>query len=473
MTPLPGDVAGADGSPPPGDPISTPATGMAALRAQIVGLIANGRTNPTARGAAWSLAISLFGMALSLGVQVVLARQLGPSSYGTYVYALAWMNIALLLGKLELDGAAVRYVAAYEATHAWGSLRGFLRMAGTILTGLSLGAAVVGVGMAFWRFPDPVVRNAVLASCILLPLTTIGQFRAAILQALRHVKEAQLPSLVVRPAVFALGLGIVWLAGRHASAADAVLLNAIGAAVALALLFWFSRRHIPKPVGTVAAEMHVREWLNTAIGLVLLSASQTILGTQTDVVVVGSLLTKADAAHYSTASQLAALVATGVTALMFVLMPNISSLHARRDVDGLQRLVYTSGRASLMLALPVALVLAVLGPWLLRIFGPSFVSGYPVLLILTASQAVIASLGTLAGFLMTMTGNHYPAGIIVAASALFNLATTFVLTRAFGPVGTAIATALATAVRTAALAVYLRRRVGITILPFGRPPRPR
>ena len=64
------------------------------------------------RGGAWSLLISASGAALSLGVHLVLARVLGGEEYGRYVFALAWMNVLLLVGKFELDTASVRFVGA-------------------------------------------------------------------------------------------------------------------------------------------------------------------------------------------------------------------------------------------------------------------------------------------------------------------------------------------------------------------------
>ena len=64
------------------------------------------------RGGAWSLLISATGAALSLGVHLVLARILGGEEYGRYVFALAWMNVLLLVGKFELETASVRFVGA-------------------------------------------------------------------------------------------------------------------------------------------------------------------------------------------------------------------------------------------------------------------------------------------------------------------------------------------------------------------------
>ena len=69
-----------------------------------------------AHGAVRSLAVNVAGTAVSFAVQVLLARKLGASDYGVYLYVLAWMNMAVLFAKIELDSCAVRFVGAYRAT---------------------------------------------------------------------------------------------------------------------------------------------------------------------------------------------------------------------------------------------------------------------------------------------------------------------------------------------------------------------
>jgi O-antigen/teichoic acid export membrane protein len=75
-------------------------------------------------------------------------------------------------------------------------------------------------------------------------------------------------------------------------------------------------------------------------------------------------------------------------------------------------------------------------------------------------------LGALAGFLMTMTGHHNRAAVIIGASALVYLLLTFVLTHLFGAVGTAFSTVIAYLVRHVVLEVEIRRRLGIEAFPF-------
>ena len=79
------------------------------------------------RGSAVFLAIYVAGSAISFGVHLFMARVLGATSYGYFVYATSWMAILLLGCNIGLKPTVVRFVAAYSARGEWGLLRGLLR----------------------------------------------------------------------------------------------------------------------------------------------------------------------------------------------------------------------------------------------------------------------------------------------------------------------------------------------------------
>jgi O-antigen/teichoic acid export membrane protein len=123
--------------------------------------------------------------------------------------------------------------------------------------------------------------------------------------------------------------------------------------------------------------------------------------------------------------------------------------------------------ASLLTSLAVFAVLVVFGKWALSWFGPDFPSGYTVMLILAAGQVTMATLGALAGYLLTMTGHQHVASQVIGGTAALNLVLTLVLTPKLGIVGTAIATSVAILARGAILAIIVHRRVGVSLVRLG------
>lgn len=461
-------------SPVAASPMPEQRTGTAVLVRQLLGrLMAANAGAAVARGAALSFGINVVSMGLGFLVQLQLARALLPAEYGIYLVVSAWINVAMLAGKLEFDPCAVRYVGAYAGTGRWSHLRGFLRRSHQIVTTASLGVAtIVTIGVLLLRSFVPSGQLAsYLIGCAILPIASLLLLQFGCLQGFRRVVRAQAPNLLVRPLLFGLMLAVV-VYGFHAhlAATQALGLQLITAALALGLSTFFLRRSVPDDVASAPPAYDTREWLRTSRGLMVIAGANLLLSSQADLLIIGALLGTERAGVYGVASQFAALIGFGVTGVLFCTTPMISSLHAQGDRVGLQRLTRTATRLNMAVSLPILPILVVFGHRLLGLFGPGYVSGYPVLLLLSASVVLASTIGALSGFLLTMTGQQVIAGKVIVGSALLNLALTITLTPLFGPVGTAAATGVAGIVRASVLAIVVWRRLGVSILPLATAP---
>jgi len=420
------------------------------------------------RGGARSLFISVAGAALSLGVHLTLARILGAVEYGQYVFALAWMNVLLLVAKFDLDTASVRFVGAYAATEQWSFLRGFLRRSGEIVGGLSIAMGALSALVAL-SLMDRIGRGTALsfvAASLLLPVTAMGQLKASAMQGLKLVARAQAPSLVVRPIVFVLGvLAVRYAFDRSVTATVAILLQLGATTVALILTIRFLQVVLPEPVRHAREAFDTRYWLKTAAGLLVISGGQIILSTNSDVLVVGSLLGAESAGRYGAASQLAAAVSFGVSAVSFIALPVVADLYAKQAFVKLQGLISHVARLGLALAVPVLIVLIVAAKPVLSAFGPSFADASGLLILLGFDQLIGAIFG-IAGFLLVMTGHQVMAARVIIGCAVLNLALTFTLTPLLGLMGAGLATTLTTLVRSYLLMRHMRRALGLSLAPW-------
>ena len=448
------------------EPVSPVAGWRAKIRARFA---VGGLAQTLARGAIWSITINVTGYTLSLVVQVLLTRSLGTQQYGYYAYALAWMNAALLLGKLELDTAALRFVGLYDGANSWSLLRGFLTRSHQLVWAASIGVSLVGavvVWLAAAR-PGNGAAASLWAACALLPATALLQFRASCLQGFKKVPESQGPTLVLRPVLF--GVGVVfstYVIGHRLSAAGALLINGLAAIVAIILVGRFLRATLPAPVNEATPAYETRNWLHTSMGLLVVAGAQLVLGTQSDVLIVGTWLGPTESGRYLVASQLASVITFGVTAIMYMALAMIADLHARGQTAELQKLVTLLTRASIVVSLPIVFIMALMGTTLLGLFGPTFRTAYPVLVVLSAGYFVGAAVGILAGFLLTLTGHQRQAAVLVVSSAIGNLALSVTLTPIFGTIGTASATAITSFARAGVLALYCWKLLGVRLSPF-------
>jgi len=421
------------------------------------------------KSAGWSVGSYGAGAAVSFLVQVILARLLDATRYGVYSYLLAWVNVAVLLGKLEFDTAAIRFVAAYDAQRQDGLLRGFLQYGWRMVSRTATGVALGG-GLVAWllrRHLHPGIEGGIWAACVLVPLTALLAFTSSALQGFRRVPQAQVPQLLLRPALFGVGIVIVAsVLNVPLGGGGAVALNAAATALALGVSVVLLRRAAPASAVTAVAAFEPAQWMRAVRSFLVISAAQLVLSQQADILVVGTVLSPRDAGLYSAASQLSGLTMLGAQAVIFVVLPFVADLHARGRRAELQRLVVRTVQGCAALSIPVIVLLLAGGHVVLRSYGPAFVEAYPVLAVLGAGQLVGATMGIIAGFLLTMTGHERAASRMVVGTALLNLALTFVLTPAFGAVGAAVATVVAGFTRVALLAAYARRRVGVAIRPY-------
>lgn len=421
-----------------------------------------------ARGTFNTLLVNGTGAAASLLVQISLSNWLGPDAYGTYLLALGWLVFAQLFARLELDSTSVRFVGSYVSTGRWNLLRGYLRTSRTTVFTLSIVLAIVGA-LGIYLFSEriavkhPALPAALLVACLLLPVANMLQLEAAVLQGFQRYVEAQLPLNLLRPIAFGILLVVIhFVIGVRLTTPLAVGANIIAASMALVLTLRWRHRALPNEVRVAEPHYDRGTWARTAYPLMAVSLSQLVISQQADIVVVGTMLTTAQAAVYGAASQLTMPLMLAASAVTYVAQSMIANLYSR-DPSQLQSLIRSVTWISLAIVVPIAIGLIVLGKPLLSLYGDGFTEGYTVLVILTFAQLTAGLVGALAGYLMTMTAHEKQAAWIIGITAAVNLVLALILTPKYGPVGTASATLIVAASRAIALRVYIRREMGLRV----------
>lgn len=411
---------------------------------RVLGLVkGNGITGVLARGGLLAFLIQGAGAALLFLVEVVAARLLGVNQFGIYALVTAWLYILLMVGALSLNHVLLRFVPTYLAQEDWGGLRGLLRRsnqwagaAGIVLAcgGGALLAALRGCCV------ETVVVATFVPALIALPFQVLSSLRQATLRGMEKIAHALLPEFVLRPLLFLLLLGAAaYFIDRPLDAKTAFLLNLAAVIAAFATGAIWQRRHLPARVRAAAPAYRDREWLLTALSL-LLVVGLNLISSRLDVVMLGMLSGAREVGVYSAASRVADVITFGLACANAVVAPMIARLHATGRQQELQHLVRQAARGVFLFTLPVALLIVVFGREILGLFGMDFREGYKVLAVLVCGQLVNALAGPV-GYLMMMTGHQHAAARIVAGTALLNLTLNAVLIPLLGMIGAAIATA--------------------------------
>jgi O-antigen/teichoic acid export membrane protein len=420
------------------------------------------------RNAALALVLLSAGGGLGYILQVAIAHWMGTSEFGAYAYATTWATALSLFTGLGLQTAIVRFVPLYNASGDLSRYAGVVRAGRWISLGASLAFSAIGTLVAIGLRDHLVSGFAPTVLAIwLIPALTLAEFDAAVARAQGKVGTAYTPWYVIRPIATIVVLGLLFTTGAGRNATTA-LIATLGVFIGTWFIQkWLVDRRLPREVKRAKPSWEVNEWLRVALPLLLVGGFQLAL-TQTDILIVGALGGRTDAALYTAASKTALLVGYLVLALGFVAGPLVPPLVAAGKRNELQQLVSVATKWVFRLSLLIGGGLALLSPYVLRLFGADFASARVPMIILIGGQVVNASFACV-GCLLTFSGHQRDAARAYGFVAVLNLALCFVGAALFGMNGAAVATTLSIILWNLWLRRMTKRRLGIETWALGQP----
>jgi O-antigen/teichoic acid export membrane protein len=386
---------------------------------------------------------TLFTMAAGYLVKIYVARVLGAEQLGLYALGMTLVSLTQLFGTLGLQGTAARYVAVYSATRNYDALRGLLtRSVGIVFSLnllLSLGLILSGhwISQNLYHAPDLVQYVPLFAA-----LAVLGALNVLYSQVLGGFKEITKRTIITNFAgsPLLIGLTVVLLAlgtGMWGYLAAQI----ISAAVVVALLVAVAWKLTPpaarfslSPLPPLDSE--IKSFTAAFFGMNVVD----FLGTQADKILLGLYLNARVLGIYVLASTLSAFIPIILQSVNQIFAPVIADLHAQGRQDVLEKLFQTLTKWILGLTLPLGLVMIIFALPLMRIFGPDFAPGWPVLVIGATGQLVNCGVGSV-GYLLLMSGNQRKLLKVQFAMAAVSVLVNIALIPSLGIVGAAIAAA--------------------------------
>ena len=405
--------------------------------------------------------LKIVSLPLTLGASVLLARGLGPEGYGEYVFVFSLMSMVALPVGPGIGQLMTREVARYQQAGQWALFHGLLCRANQwvlVTSGLLLiVTAVVAIKYAHWEVSDRWTLSAV--AVFLVPLLGFNAVRSNTLRGLQHVVVAQLPDLLLKPAVHLAIAAVLLITGMLN---PATALGAQLAATSMAFLVGsiFLLQRVPVQVRSSDPKYQNAKWGNAIFPFTLLAAVGT-LNTQIGILCLGWLGDSKDVAAMQIGMSGSSLVLFLLTLINLVISPYITRYQKEGNKIKLQKLSRYSSRAALLAALPLGLPLVFTGAPIVQFFyGDEYVdSAVLPLAILTAGQLFNVACGSVGQFL-TMSGYEKDTllGQVVALTAYIMLS--IILIPEFGAVGAASAVTAGLAIWNLVLAVLFKRRLG-------------
>jgi O-antigen/teichoic acid export membrane protein len=390
--------------------------------------------------------------------QALLARWLGSSEFGSYIYAWTWVILIGDTVHLSLGHVAQRFIPRYREAGTLGYVRGFL-LSGQIivLTSATFAAGIAALGAQMSGRPDTLILQLAAAAIPAFALTALFD---GIARCYNWIGLALLPAYVLRPLLLTVLIAAFHLSGRHMDAIVAMLITL--AVCWIATLFQVSLTHarLARQLGAVPRRYQIGTWMGASLPTSFMWTFYLLL-TSTDVIVLQHFHSGEEVAHYYAAAKTLAIIAFVNFAVSAAAGHRFAQFHATGDGKSLRALVQQCVRWTFWGSLSATVVILALGWPFLWLFGPDFVSAYPVMFVLAAGLLARASIGP-AERLLSMSGHQNACAVIYAAAFALNVALCFTLAGPFGGLGVGVSMCAAALLESVLLLIASRYYLGIT-----------
>jgi O-antigen/teichoic acid export membrane protein len=448
---------------------ASPVGVLARLRAMAGGVLGgSSEASVTKRLAGTVFIIRVFSAGLAYLSQILLARWMGGSDYGIYVYVWTWV---LLLGSMMdfgISASAQKIIPEYRMRGEQALLRGFLSgsrwMTLTVSAVVSLLLAGVVRLLSPWLGSGEIVPLYI--GCATLPAFVVANTQDGIARSHDWMRLGLMPQFVIRQALiigltagaFALGLQLGATVAMLASA-GAVWIAMIGQMIVL-------NRRLAGHIESGPKAYDFRGWLAISLPILLVESFYLLLS-YTDVLVLQQFRSSEEVGVYFAVVKTLALVSFIHYAMSATTAHRFAEYHALGDKERLSAYVAHAIKWTFWPSLAATVLLLALGKPLLWLFGAQFVGGYDIMFIAAIGLVVRSAIGPVER-LLNMLGHQHICAVAYALAFVMNVVLCIALVPRFGGHGAAAATSISLVFETVLLFWIVRQRLGLHVLAFGK-----
>lgn len=328
-----------------------------------------------------TLGLAVFSRLAQLGVMIVVARMLGPSDYGLYIFATGAAVIGGMIGCLGWQMSFNRFFALTRRESDLGALHGLMRAADRVVLVGTLGVALALLAAS--RFEGKLAWGFVAAAALTVPmgftflrrqqLAGVGRAPAAMML------DQGFASIVLFVAVMLADLTLVEMVATYGVALG------VGVVTASALV----NRGLPAGTNSAAPRYDTRMWMRTSATL-MLAQSASMLLSRLDVLLLPTLANLHEAGLYGAALRVTMVLTFPQFVLQTLTGPKFAEAFAEERHGQARKILIASLAFALLTALPLLAVFVIAPQWTMTsLFGPAYAAGALPLVLVALGQVAI------------------------------------------------------------------------------------
>ena len=448
---------------------ASPPGATARLRSMLRGLLGgSSEASVTKRLAGTIFIIRVVSAMMAYLSQILLARWMGGSDYGIYVYVWTWV---LLLGSMMdfgISASAQKIIPEYRTRGEQALLRGFL--SGSRWMTLLVSAVVSALLACIVKLTSPWIGSGEIVplyiGCLTLPAFVVANTQDGIARSHDWMRLGLMPQFVIRQAlIIGLTAGAFAL-GFHLGATVAMLASAGAVWIAMIGQMIVQNRRLGGHIEPGPKAYDFRGWLAISLPILLVESFYLLLS-YTDVLVLQQFRSSEEVGVYFAVVKTLALVSFIHYAMSATTAHRFAEYHALGDKERLSAYVAHAIKWTFWPSLAATVLLLALGKPLLWLFGSQFVTGYDIMFIAAIGLVVRSAIGPVER-LLNMLGHQRVCALAYALAFVMNVVLCVALVPRFGGHGAAAATSISLTFETVLLFWIVRQRLGLHVLAFGK-----
>ena len=390
-------------------------------------------------GASVIFALRVFAAFLMYMTHLLLARWMGPSELGVFVFALSISTLLAVFATAGYHNTAMRFIPQNLHHGEHGLALGFYRF--TQIKTLAIGAVLALTGILIFTLLQPTNGNnnsVFIFAFISIPVHAFIMLNSEVARSFSRIALAFLPEWFWRNILFLTAIMVVYYFSDITLDASTVmfLFLAIVFLVASTQKFFLDRVATAN-IKTTTAEYQRLHWWNSSYPLMLVILFTGYLP-EINILLTGLFLEDDQVGIFNGAVRTANLMMFAVAAVTSMVAPRLSTLFAENDKPELQHLASRAAQLSFIASIAGLLLLFFFGEVILGYFGEEFTTGYSSLIIMAIGFVVIGAVGPVE-LLLTVAGEQIIMLRITILALLLCILMDVILVPYLGIMGSAVA----------------------------------
>ena len=412
-----------------------------------------------------SLALVLKGISLPLGYvsNLVMARFFGAEQMGNYFIALNLATILAIFCTFGLDKGVLRFAASLKAQGSPGGVRQFIWpvFAFGVLLGVVCAAITIGArDLLAERFHSPTLPMMLLLVICTIPLAVATRIFAEAVRALDGIKWVVLQQQFLTPVLLLVFLLILIISGLNVRFQNGAIGLAFLGQTIIGVVFLYCCYYFITPK---IEKKNDKNYFNDILKYsfpIFLASFFSLCFNFLDSIILGLYTSPEQVAYYGVATKIAPFVGFSLVAVNAVVPPLFAEYFQNNDMENLERMAQTTARWMYFISIPIVLIIILLGPEILKMFGRDFLKAQFALSILAFSQLINVTVGSV-GVIMWMTNLNWYYMVIQSGVGVCALPLLLVFASTWGINGVALVSALALIASNVLMAWIVWRRLKV------------